>query len=101
MARSAVSRYGADTAFMTFIALLMAFLYVPIWVLIAFSFSSSRSLTWPIPGFTLDWYRKLLANDDLLAAVWNSFYVATFATLLALVVGVAAAMSLHRFDFLG
>jgi spermidine/putrescine transport system permease protein len=101
MARSVVSRYGADTAFMTFVALLMAFLYVPIWVLIAFSFSTSRSLTWPIPGFTLDWYRKLFANEDLLTAVWNSFYVATFATLLSLVVGVAAALALHRFDFPG
>lgn len=99
--RSLISRYGADTAFMTFVALLMAFLYIPIWVLITFSFSSSRSLTWPIPGFTLDWYRKLFANADLLTAVWNSFYVATFATLLALVVGVAAAMALDRYDFPG
>ncbi|MDM7933012.1 ABC transporter permease [Tabrizicola sp.] len=99
--RSLISRYGADTAFMTFVALLMAFLYVPIWVLITFSFSSSRSLTWPIPGFTLDWYRKLFANADLQTAVWNSFYVATFATLLALMVGVAAAMALHRYDFPG
>jgi spermidine/putrescine transport system permease protein len=99
--RSLVSRYGADSAFMTFVALLMAFLYIPIWVLITFSFSSSRSLTWPIPGFTLDWYRKLFANADLQTAVWNSFYVATFATLLALVVGVAAAMALDRYDFPG
>lgn len=99
--RSLISRYGADTAFMTFVALLMAFLYIPIWVLITFSFSSSRSLTWPIPGFTLDWYRKLFANTDLQTAVWNSFYVATFATLLALLVGVAAAMALHRYDFPG
>lgn len=101
MARSVVSRYGADTAFMTFVALLMAFLYVPIWVLIAFSFSSSRSLTWPIPGFTLDWYRKLFANEDLLTALGNSFYVAILSTLLSLVVGVAAAMALHRFHFPG
>jgi spermidine/putrescine transport system permease protein len=101
MARSVVSRYGADTAFMTFVALLMAFLYVPIWVLIAFSFSSSRSLTWPIPGFTLDWYRKLFANEDLLTALGNSFYVAILSTVLSLVVGVAAAMALHRFHFPG
>lgn len=99
--RSLISRYGADTAFMTFVALLMAFLYIPIWVLITFSFSSSRSLTWPIPGFTLDWYRKLFANADLQTALWNSFYVATFATLLALLVGVVAAMALHRYDFPG
>jgi spermidine/putrescine transport system permease protein len=86
---------------MTFVALLMAFLYIPIWVLITFSFSSSRSLTWPIPGFTLDWYRKLFENADLQTAVWNSLYVATFATLLALLVGVAAAMALDRYDFPG
>jgi spermidine/putrescine transport system permease protein len=96
-----LSRYGADTAFMTFVALLMAYLYIPIWVLIAFSFSESRSLTWPIPGLTLDWYRKLFSNSDLLTAVWNSFYVAIFATLLSLVVGVAAALALHRVNFPG
>ncbi|MCA1973973.1 MAG: ABC transporter permease [Caenispirillum sp.] len=96
-----VSRYGADTAFMTFVALLMAFLYIPIWVLIAFSFSDSRSLTWPITGFSLQWYEKLFSNGDLLKAIGNSFYVATGATALTLVVGVTAALALHRFNFIG
>ena len=96
-----IARYGADTAFMTFIAFLMAFLYVPIWVLIAFSFNDSRSLTWPPSGFTLDWYRKLAENTDLQAAIGNSFYVATLATLLTLAVGVPAALVLHRFNFPG
>ncbi|SEM64651.1 spermidine/putrescine transport system permease protein [Gemmobacter aquatilis] len=101
MSHKPSSSFVADTALTTFVCLLMAFLYVPIWVLIAFSFSSSRSLTWPIPGFTLDWYRKLFANADLLTAVGNSFYVATFASLLALAVGIPAAMALHRFNFWG
>ncbi|SOD95464.1 ABC transporter permease [Caenispirillum bisanense] len=96
-----VSRYAADTAFMTFVALLMAFLYIPIWVLIAFSFSDSRSLTWPITGFSLQWYEKLFSNADLLKAIGNSFYVATLATALTLVVGVVAAIALHRFNFIG
>lgn len=99
--RGLVSRYAADTGFMTFVTLLMAFLYVPIWVLIAFSFSDSRSLTWPIPGLTLDWYRKLFSNSDLLTAIGNSLYVAFFATLLTLAVGVPAAMALHRINFPG
>ncbi|MBD3788090.1 MAG: hypothetical protein IE922_14185, partial [Sphingomonadales bacterium] len=60
-----LSRFGADTAFMGFVAILMAFLYIPIWVLIAFSFNSSRSLTWPLSGFTLEWYVKLAQNADL------------------------------------
>lgn len=96
-----VSRYGADTAFMSFVAFLMAFLYIPIWVLIAFSFNDSRSLTWPLSGFTLDWYRKLWSNSDLIAAIGNSFYVATLATVVTLAVGVPAAMVLHKFDFPG
>jgi len=95
------SRYGADTAFMSFVAILMAFLYIPIWVLIAFSFNDSRSLTWPLSGFTLDWYRKLWSNSDLIAAIGNSFYVATLATVVTLAVGVPAAMVLHKFDFPG
>jgi spermidine/putrescine transport system permease protein len=96
-----ISRLAADTAFMTFVALLMAFLYVPIWVLIAFSFNDSRSLTWPLSGFTLDWYRKLAGNDQLQAAIGNSFYVAILATVLTLLVGVPAALALHRLDFPG
>jgi len=96
-----VSRYAPNTAFMTFVVLLMAFLYIPIWVLIIFSFSDSRSLTWPIQGFTLDWYRRLWVNGDLLAAVGNSFYVASLATVLTLCVGIPAALALHRVNFPG
>src|SRR6218665_1151120 len=96
-----ISRYAADGAFMTFVALLMAFLYVPIWVLIAYSFNDSRSLTWPLSGFTLDWYRKLAENGPLQDAIVNSFYVAIGSTILTLIIGIPAALALHRFSFPG
>ena len=96
-----VARYGTDTAFYVFVFLLMAFLYVPIWVLIVFSFNTSASVTWPLTGLTLDWYRTLAQDSDLLHAIRNSFYVASFATILTLSVGVPAALALHRFDFPG
>ena len=99
--RSMVQRYAADTAFMTFVAILMAFLYIPIWVLIVFSFNDSRSLTWPLTGFTLEWYEKLWNNSQLLDAIGNSFYVASCATVLTLLVGVPAALALHRVNFPG
>ncbi|RWR13416.1 ABC transporter permease [Paenirhodobacter populi] len=99
--RRRASRFAADTAFATFIALLMGFLYIPIWVLIAFSFNDSSSLSWPLSGFTLDWYAKLAGNEPLLRAIRNSFYVATGATVLTLLIGVPAALALHRFDFPG
>lgn len=79
----------------------LAFLYTPILVLIAFSFNSSRSLSWPMSGFTLAWYRKLAANEQLITAVQNSLYVAVSATLLTLVIGVPAALALDRLDFPG
>lgn len=96
-----MQRHAADSLFITFVALLMAFLYIPIWVLIIFSFNDSRTLTWPLTGFTLEWYEKLFTNADLQAAIANSFYVASSATILTLLVGVPAAMAIHRFHFPG
>lgn len=83
------------------IGAILAFLYVPITTLVAYSFNDSRSLSWPMSGFTLDWYRKLAANDQLIEAVWNSLYVATSATALTLVIGVMAAIVLDRVEFPG
>lgn len=82
-------------------SLILAFLYLPIVVLIAFSFNASRSLSWPMSGFTLDWYRKLAENDQLLTALQNSLYVAVSATALTLLIGVPAALALDRFQFPG
>lgn len=92
---------SADTAFMTFVALVMAFLYLPIWVLIAYSFNDSPSLSWPPSGFTLAWYQKLGGNTGLQTAIANSFYVAICATVLTLLIGVPASLALHRFSFPG
>jgi spermidine/putrescine transport system permease protein len=96
-----LGRIAADSAFVTFVCLLMAFLYVPIWILIVFSFNASRTLSWPLTGFTFDWYAKMLSNQGLLEALGNSFYVATCATALTLLVGIPAALALHRFQFPG
>ncbi|WP_430448870.1 ABC transporter permease [Rhodophyticola sp.] len=96
-----IPKGAADGAFITYASLLLAFLYMPVAILIIFSFNDSRVLAWPLSGFTLDWYRTLFANADLLEAVGNSFYVATLSTALALCIGIPAAMALHRFAFPG
>ena len=58
-----------------FAALIYAFLFAPIVVLIIFSFNQSRrNFVWQ--GFTLDWYPKLFANQDLLDAVGITLQVA-------------------------
>ncbi|HTQ81032.1 MAG TPA: ABC transporter permease [Thermoanaerobaculia bacterium] len=79
----------------THAALVYLFLYGPIVVLAVFSLNSGRQTAiWE--GFTLDWYRRLLADDRLLAATGNSLLVAALATLAATLLGTAAALALAR-----
>lgn len=82
--------------------LVYLFLWVPIAVLAVFSFNAGRqTAVWR--GFTLDWYRRLLANDALLASVHNSLAAAALTTVLATVLGTLAALALRRtaVDLLG
>jgi len=79
----------------------LAFLYLPITVLIVFSFNDSRILSLPFRGFTWKWYEALLNNADLQASIWNSFYVGICATLITLIIGIPAAFALDRFNFPG
>jgi spermidine/putrescine transport system permease protein len=71
------------------------YLYVPIVILVFFSFNSARSATvWE--GFSLNWYMKALANDDVQRAAVNSLIVAVTATLAATAAAVLAALVLAR-----
>jgi spermidine/putrescine transport system permease protein len=75
--------------------ILFAFLYLPIAVLIALSFNASgQTAVWG--GFTLEWYRSLAANEELLAALGNSLIVAAAVTLISTILGTLLALGLHR-----
>lgn len=91
----------AAVALGVFVGAVLLFLYLPVVVLIVFSFNDNIVTTLPLRGFTLGWYEKLFANSDMMAAIGNSFYVATFATLLTLLIGVPAAFALDRAEFPG
>ena len=93
-------RLGA-ASLLGFSVLVMTFLYLPVLILIIFSFNDDRSLTLPLTGFTLRWYASLFSNADLLASIYNSFYVALIATSVTLLIGVPAAIALDRLDFPG
>ena len=74
-----------------FLAILFLFLYAPIFVLIAFSFNDSKSnAVWG--GFTFDWYVQLFQNRTVLGALQTTLLVSVLATLIATVVGTAAAI---------
>jgi spermidine/putrescine transport system permease protein len=79
-------------------ALVLGFLYLPIVVLIAYSFNESRlNVVWE--GFTWRWYGELFSHSPLIRAFKNSLLVATVATVLAVVLGTGGAWLLHRYRY--
>jgi len=78
-----------------------AFLYLPIVVLIVYSFNGESVGGFPPRGWTLRWYRVLLEDDALWSAVGNSLLVALAAMVLALVFGLPAALAIDRAAFPG
>jgi putative spermidine/putrescine transport system permease protein len=79
----------------------LAFLLLPVVVIIPLSFSNSSFLAYPIEGWSLQWYRDMWNSDDWSRAAKNSFIVAPLATLLATTLGTLAAMGLARTQFFG
>jgi spermidine/putrescine transport system permease protein len=84
-----------------FFVLVVAFLYTPILILLIFSFNDSAVPSFPLSGFTLDWYHQFLANPDLKGALATSAIVAALSSLGAVVLGVLAAIALTRRRFRG
>lgn len=80
--------------------LMYTFLYIPIIVLIVFSFNQSKlNAVWT--GFTLDWYRKLATNYSLLTALKNSLLIAFVSSIASVMIGTLAAIGLYRYNFKG
>jgi len=77
----------------------LAYLLLPILVVIPLSFSESSFLVYPIPGWSLKWYRNLFGSDEWVRAAKNSFIVAPAATLIATTLGTLAAVGLSRTQF--
>jgi len=77
----------------------LAFLLLPILVIMPLSFSDSSFLVYPIPAWSLKWYRNLFESAEWARAAKNSFIVAPAATLIATVLGTMAAVGLSRTNF--
>jgi putative spermidine/putrescine transport system permease protein len=82
-------------------AITLAFLYLPIAVILLYAFNSRRTLRWPIPGLTLDWFDKAFHNPGVRDALLTSLKAATGATLIALVLGTLASFAVSRYRFFG
>jgi spermidine/putrescine transport system permease protein len=76
----------------------LVFLYLPIGILIGFSFNTSRlNIVWT--GFTLDWYAAVWRDAGLMRSLDNSLIVAAVTTLVAVTLGTGAAWMLYRYRF--
>jgi spermidine/putrescine transport system permease protein len=82
-------------------ALVFAFLYLPIAVLVVYSFNREGVGGFPPRHFTLDWYRQLFADSAIWDSVLNSLLVAAGAVALSLTLGLFAALALDRASFPG
>lgn len=81
--------------FATIAIIVFVALYVPIFTLVAYSFNASTSLAvWG--GFSLDWYSKAWANDQIKEATIRSLIIATFAAIISTAVATMAALGTTR-----
>src|SRR6266487_4408099 len=81
--------------------LALAFLYVPLLIVVVYSFNNDVGQTWPISSFTTKYYALAWQNSDVRIALATSLEVATVATLVAFLLGSLAAFAVHRFRFFG
>jgi putative spermidine/putrescine transport system permease protein len=74
---------------------MLVFLVAPVLVVLPLSFTSGQLLVFPLPGWSLQWYRDFFGNPVWTSALWNSFAIGGVTTVLATALGTAAAVGLH------
>jgi spermidine/putrescine transport system permease protein len=79
-------------------ALVFGFLYLPVLILIVFSFNDTRSVA-VFSGFSTEWYTRLSHNAELLKAAKNSLLVGLITTIVATTIGTLTALAMDRFRF--
>ncbi|QRM57671.1 ABC transporter permease [Sinorhizobium sp. BG8] len=76
--------------------LCLIFMVAPLFLVVLFSFGSSSLMTFPMAGFTLDWYRALVSREDFWSALENSAIITGSVGVLATAIGTTAAMVIAR-----
>jgi putative spermidine/putrescine transport system permease protein len=81
--------------------LTLAFIYVPLVIVVIYAFSTARTFIWPPPDFTFDWFDKALNNTGARDALFYSLKTGLLATAVALVLGTLASLAVARHRFFG
>src|SRR5688572_11652612 len=93
------SRPRRPTLLNSYFVGLLILLYLPIIALFLFSLNANTTLTFPLKGLTLDWYRQLFAAEAVLRAALNSLVVAAGSSLVATLLGTMVSILVVRYDF--
>jgi putative spermidine/putrescine transport system permease protein len=83
------------------VAVGLAFIYVPLVVIVIYAFNSSGILEWPPPGFTLGWFGKALEDEAVREAFLTSVKAGVVATSIAILLGTLASLAVARHRFFG
>ncbi len=91
----------ARYALMALMGVGLAFIYVPLSVVVINSFNSSRTFSWPPTSFTTEWWSKAITNTGVRRALSWSLAAGFSATLIALLLGTSLAFAVSRYNFFG
>jgi len=92
---------GLRVALRIWVGLVLAFLFVPIVLIVLYAFNFSNIESWPISHFSLRWFSVAWHDPQVRGAFLLSVRVGLIATVLALLLGSAVAYALHQFRFFG
>jgi putative spermidine/putrescine transport system permease protein len=81
--------------------LVMLFLYIPVGVIFLYAFNPSVLQSWPITGLSTRWFGPVLHDEEIRSAFWLSIRAAFVSSLIAMLLGSAAAFAVARFRFFG
>jgi len=105
MAQATHNRTGMEIFWISVLyglsAAVLFFLMVPILAIVPLSFNGGGFLTYPLDGFSFQWYEEFFTNPDWTRALKNSFIVGSAATVLATTLGTLASLGLTRAEFRG
>ena len=88
-------------AVQAFTVLVYIFMFAPILVVVILSFNDSQFGGFPMTGFSLRWYAKLMENEAVLRSFQTSLWVALVTAVVCSILGVLGAIALVRYDFRG
>ncbi len=81
--------------------LVLAFLFIPIAIILLYAFNASNVQSWPIAGLSLKWFGSAFRNQEIRSALWLSLRAGILATTIAVILGTFAAFAVDRYRFAG